>query len=255
IIFIDELQMTAIYRDAFRRVIGPWLGASSFSIDQFLAADFAEVQRRALRDYQIVSITESFNLALLLNANDLHGLPRPFVLGLNKELARSKIRELMSDSKIKGCVVCEDVVGTGKQAGKMLQVIEDTSPPDWRILFVPLIAFESGLENIQSRYVTRTIVKPIVVLPKVRCLTGKPQPEEPELFKLIRGIVNSTAERVATPYGVADDPPSNPFGYEGSGGLIVTCHNAPNNTLPLIHHRAPTWRALFRRLHHTERSE
>jgi hypothetical protein len=67
---------------------------------------------------------------------------------------------------------------------------------------------------------------------------------------MVRGIVKNTAQRVLKAEDEFDDPPTDPFGYEDSGELIVTCHNAPNNTLPLIHHKAPLWKPLFRRLHH-----
>jgi hypothetical protein len=150
-------------------------------------------------------------------------------------------------------VLCEDIVGTGKQAGKILRALEDRAPARWRFLFVPLIAFESGIDNLRNNFGLRTVVRPLITLPRTQCLTDEAQAAEPEVFKFVRGIINKTAPRVMERADQFDDPPTNPFGYEGTGGIIVTCHNAPNNTLPLIHHKAPAWDPLFRRLHHKER--
>ena len=251
-IFIDELQMTALYRDAFRRVIAPWLHETSPTIDELLRPDTGEQQRQALMEYQVVSITESFTVNTLLTANDLHGIPRPLILGRRKTQIISQIGDL--PTTLKGLIVCEDIVGTGKQAGKALNALEEAMPPGWRALFVPLILFEEGLGNIHRTWRTRAEIRPVVVIPKQCCLKDAPHDYEPYLFKYVRGLIRNTSRRVLEAYGEFDDPPKNPFGYEGSGGLVVTCHNAPNNTLPLIHHRAPSWRALFRRVHHKERA-
>jgi hypothetical protein len=252
LIFIDELQMTALYRDAFRRVIAPWLFDVVPEIDDLLRADTPDRQRQFLMDYQIVSITESFSMSRLLAANDLHGITRPIVLGQKKTHLLAQISDL--PATLKGLVVCEDIVGTGKQAGKVLRALESAIPPAWRVLFVPLITFEEGIENIHKTYPTRADIQPVVVIPRRCCLKREPQEQEPFLFKLIRGLARNLAARVLEPDSQFDDPPKDAFGYQGTGGLIVTCHNSPNNTLPLIHHKAPTWNPLFRRVHHKERA-
>lgn len=252
LIFIDDSQMTALYRDAFRRVIDPWLTDGAVSISDMLVPDYPERQRALLAGYQIASITESCNVGLLLKASDLHGMSRPEILGPNERRALAILDTFPSD--LSGCVICEDIVGTGKQAGKILSAVEARAPAHWRLLFVPLIAFEDGVNNLRNKYAKRTTIRPLVVLPRRQCLRKNPEPEEPHVFKVARGVVKNTARRVLEPADRFDDPPRNPFGYEGTGGIIVTCHNAPNNTLPLIHHKAPSWSPLFRRLHHKERT-
>jgi len=251
LVFIDDDQMTALYRDAFRRVIGPWISLPTPTIDEMLAPNYEHEQRRTLSKFQIAALTESCDPGLLLKASDLTGLPRPILLGPTAQHAKAAIEQLPSG--MAGLIACEDIIGTGKQAGKILKAVESHAPPSWRILFVPLIAFEAGIENLTKRHLKRTSVQPVVVLPSAACLRRDPNPKEPHLFKMIRGLVKSTAERVLRVDDEFDDPPTDPFGYEDSGGLIVTCHNAPNNTLPLIHHKSPEWRPLFRRLHHKER--
>lgn len=252
LVFIDNAQMTAIYRDAVRRIISPWLEDSlAPSIDDMFTAGHDDQQRRTLAEYQIAAVTESCNVSLLLKANDLHGLPRPITLGPSTKHAITAIGQL--SAALRGLIICEDIVGSGKQAGRILKAVEDHAPSTWRLLFVPMIAFEDGINTIAAKYISRTTLSPVVILSRRQCLQPDPLPNEPPLFKTIRGITKNTAQRVLEAYDDFDDPPKDPFGYESSGGLLVTSHNAPNNTLPLIHHRAPTWNPLFRRLHHKER--
>lgn len=252
LVFVDDLQMTALYRDAFRRVISPWLSDPQAPILDLLAADHSDRQRELLAEYQVASITESFDVGLLKKASDLHGIPRPVIFGPDERRAIATYDTL--DPRIAGCVICEDIVGTGRQAGRVLQAIEARAPAHWRFLFVPLIAFEDGVRNLRNDYRLRTTIRPVITLPRSQCLRREPHAGEPEIFKVVRGIINKTADRVTERADQFDDPPGDPFGYEGTGGIIVTCHNAPNNTLPLIHHKAPAWNPLFRRLHHKERS-
>jgi len=251
LVFVDSAQMTSLYRDAFRRIVGPWLNEHSWTIDEMLAPDFQNTQLRALAEFQFASVTESCDVGLLLKTNNLHGLRRPVLLGPDVQRATSVVRALPQE--LSGLIVCEDIVGTGKQAGRILQAVEHLVPSSWRLLFVPLIVFEVGLKNLVTDYLQRTPVRPVITLPQRYCLRSAPKAQEPELFKVVRGIVKNTRHRVLQPLDDLDDPPADAFGYEDSGGLLVTCHNAPNNTLPLIHHRSPTWNALFRRLHHKER--
>jgi hypothetical protein len=251
LIFIDRAQMTSLYRDAFRKIISPWLNEQSWTVDDMLRPDYRNQQLRALAQFQFASVTESCDVGLLLKTNDLHGLARPVVLGPSVQTARSLINGLPKE--LNGLIVCEDIVGTGKQARRILHATEELAEPSWRLLFVPLIAFETGLTNLASAYLQRTSVRPVITLPKRHCVRKHPSSEEPDLFKFVRGIVKNTARRVLEPLDDLDDPPLDAFGYEDSGGLVVTCHNSPNNTLPLIHHQSPTWTALFRRLHHKER--
>ncbi len=247
--------MTALYRDAFRRIIEPWLTDSATGIADLLAPNSPERVRAHLARFQIGSISESFDVGLLLKASDLHGIPRPLIFGPDPQRAVATYETLSPD--IAGCLICEDIVGTGKQAGKILRAIEERAPDHWRFLFVPLIAFESGLDNLRSNYGLRTIVRPEITLPRTQCLTKDAQAAEPEVFQIRawNHLTRATAARVMERADQFDDPPGNPFAsIEDTGGIIVTCHNAPNNTLPLIHHKAPAWDPLFRRLHHKERA-
>lgn len=245
LMFFDSSQMRALYRDAFRRILIPWLCQKQMTILDHLAADIDQQIHGLLSNCALFCITESFQFDLFLKTNDLLGLSKPRILTEDPDFAR----QLVSTYKQKQIIVFEDFVGTGNQASRILEIVKTVAHKS-QIIFVPLLILESGLTKLGSLASPKFTIEPVLTIPASACLTSRSHPKEPKEFSLIRGLVRDTAEIVTAPFGKHDDIPKSAFGYEDSGALVVTCHNSPNNTLPLIHHEAPLWRALFRRLHH-----
>jgi hypothetical protein len=251
ILFIDRLQMRSLRRDAYRRIIVPWISRNALAAEDLLSSEYEAKCRFLLRQYHFLSITESFGFPEFLSVNDLAGLRKPSILGEDKK----RIAVMMPDSKkpTKGLIILEDFVGTGKQASEVLAEVRTLAQRKWRILFVPLVILESGFRTLSKKSALRNVsIRPVLIVPNSVCLKERPASEEPEEFKRIRTVVKLTARRVLKQLDLSDDAPVDPFGYRGSGALLVTCHNTPNNSLPLIHHRAPDWEPLFRRLHHSK---
>ena len=254
LLFVDRLQMQALRRDAYRRIIVPWIRQGELTIQDVFGADYNARLVSLLKQYALYSITESFNFPEFINVNSLAGLKKPIILG---EVSKSKVASLMPDphAEIKGLIFFEDFVGTGDQAGRLLMEARRVSPSQWRMLFVPLIILEKGLNTLKTKLGPSGIeFSPVFTVPESHCVKEAAVDGEPQEFASFRALAMSTRERVLQRLGEGDDPPKNPFGYLGSGALVVTCHNTPNNTLPLIHHRAPQWFALFRRVHYSNPS-
>jgi hypothetical protein len=203
----------------------------------------------SLREYRLYSITESFKSADFTNRNNLVGLPKFDVLTEDPLVAAQRIPD--QSTGLKGLIILEDFVGTGKQSSSVLQMIAGLRP-NWRILFIPLIIVGSVGDAPLAALAAGSAVEvhPVTVLDGSACLRDVPSPEEPEEFAYIRAVVKSTGDRVKRRLNEWDDPPDNEFGFRGQGAMVVTHHNTPNNTLPLIHHKAPEWDPLFRRIHH-----
>jgi len=122
---------------------------------------------------------------------------------------------------------------------------------DQRVLFSPLLILEDGLGSLRRRFEGNGIdIEPVVVIPRTACVKTRPQKGEPHDMKRIRSLVLSTATRVLKRLDAFSPRVRNSFGYGGGGALLVTAHNAPNNSLPIIHRKAPEWAPLFRRLDH-----
>lgn len=248
IFFIDRIQALSLCRDAYRRIIIPWL-TTTFTSEDLLSSDYESRIISLLRAYSLFSITESFYFSDFLNVNNLAGLPKPLVFGESRLNVEALI--LSTNSNTNGFIIFEDMVGTGSQASTIIKEVKRHIPSDRRVLFIPLIILESGLENLSVLGKELDItIDPVLVIPEADCIKETPSRLEPPEFTYIRTLIQQTSARVLQPYNEHDDPPSSPFGYKGCGALVVPYRNTPNNTLPLIHHRAPDWTPLFRRLHH-----
>ena len=247
ICFLDRKQTQALYREALRGPIARWL-SSGFDISDWVAHDFYDKVIASLRSYAIFSITESFSALDFYSANSLDGGPRVYPLGENLDLAVTVAETRLRDKA--GLVILEDFVGSGNQAMRVL----DAVLPSAQIpaLFVPLVVHPGGLEKLDrlaSDHPSLTI-DPVFVIEREGCVCSVSQTGEPESFAAIRAVVSATEARVMEVAGGAIPIPRNPFGFGGCGALLVSYRNSPNNTLALIHHQAPTWSALFRRVDH-----
>lgn len=252
IMFIDRPQMLSLHRDAYRRIIIPWVSISRLHASDILSINYENKVYSLLREYQLLSITQSFDNPDFLNANNLTGLPKPIILGEDKNKVSAMLPKY--DESLKGLILFEDFVGTGKTARNVVIEVINHINPKWRLLFIPLIILERGLTllNNERELSGRVTIEPVLVISNNSCIQKDAYRGEPDEFRYVRALVKSTAKKVLERYGDHDDPPDNPFGYKGSGALLVTCHNTPNNSLPLIYHRSPSWFALFRRIHHSK---
>jgi len=252
LLFVDESQMLSLHRDTYRRVITPWLTRGRVSAGDLLAPTFEKSVRQMMASYLICSVTESFNFSWFQSVNALVGIPKPVVLGEEPRTARAILTSI-DCSPFDGVIVLEDFVGTGKQASRILKVVREFFGPDKRMLFAPMIILDDWLQNLVSDpQLSDVHIEPTLTIPKAHCVRERPSDGEHSEFTLIRAVVNATASMVTRRLDEQDDPPTNQFGYGKCGALVITCHNASNNALPLLHHRAPQWTPLFVRVHHSK---
>lgn len=250
LLFVDVSQTESLYRDAYRRCIVPWLLTPPPSPDEHFSPTHKLTTLAKLRSARLFSITSSLNVDLFLRANDLSGLPKPTTLGENPAAITPAMVSL--SRRQTRCVVLEDFVGTGKQAVKVLAALRRHVGPEVPILFVPLLMLEGAKARLSSLRRRGITLSPVLTIPRYHCVSSDGYPGEHELHAELRALVRRTEARVTARLDEFDDPPGNPFGYGSSGALVLTAHNVPNNTLPLVHHRAPDWTPLFRRIHHSK---
>jgi hypothetical protein len=249
--FIDDRELEALYIDAYRRIIVPWsMRLTGRTILNLLEYTSEHSLRATVTTYALASITLSFSTTQFIQINELVGLPDPVVLGDTVDEAIARVSSTQIFSRAKACIVMEDFVGTGDQAGTILQAIRKQLPPTIPIIFVPLVCLEIGRDTLESILLDSVQVAPVLIIPKRTCILPDPQPDEPLEFQGFRQIIRNTSKIVRKCFNSFDVPPSSPYGYKNSGALYVSSHNTPNNTVPLLHHKAPRWEALFRRHHH-----
>jgi hypothetical protein len=245
--FVDHKQTQSLYREAFRGPVAKTVSAS-FGNDDWVAPDFYDRVRAGLRDYALFSITESFIQSDFYAANSMAGAPRVQALGEDLDLAATVAGRRLRNRI--GAIVFEDFVGSGNQAVRVLQmVLQKTDVP---VLFVPLVVHPDGLGRLRDLATEQPLltVAPVMVIQEEDCVRPTHRRGEPGTFPAIRSTVRETESRVMVPRYKGEQLPSNPFGFGGSGAVFVSYRNSPNNVLALVHHRAPDWEPLFRRVDH-----
>lgn len=248
IAFFDRVQMASLYRDAYRAIVTPILRTNFTPID-FVSDSYDNMLIAELHKFRMFSLTESFSFPEFYRTNSLGGLPKSLALTDNASVTNQVLT--FDYNGLNGCLIFEDVVGTGQQAFRILKRALSVIPHDINVWFIPLIAFEKGLAVLNDPALNRICVIPALQILASECVPETADLKEPELNPYFRALVKKNAAEVTTPFDEFDEVPANAFGFEGTGALLVTCHNTPNNTLPLIHHKAPAWNPLFRRVHHT----
>lgn len=247
ILFVDDRQFLALNRLAFREIVCRWLVGENPARFELLNPAFYATAAQRLRSYSLFSITESAEPHRFVTDNLLAG-NRVEVLGEDVKVGREKVLANLTNST-EGVIVIEDLVATGTQAACVLRMLTETAMCRRPVLFVPLIAMEAGIAMITHEVgEERLEIRPVMKLGNESRVAPTAQPGEPRESNTIRAIVKKTRRRVLARNPGEPDPPLSPFGFRETGSLLVTCRNAPDNSLLLIHRKTPVWNPLFPRV-------
>ena len=209
--FYDEKQMKSLYISAYRSIVTPWIIEDAFNIDDYFSIDYKVKLLKQMKTYYLRSITESFKVSFFKQVNSLAGLPKLKILGENIELVEKSMEKLITEGK-KGMIIFEDMVGSGNQARKVLEVLVKYFPEDWRSIFVPLIVQESGLKSLRNNLKNKIQIEPVIIIKEENCIRKEPDVGERKELSYFRGLINRTKKRVLEPLHEHDDPP-NPDGH------------------------------------------
>lgn len=247
--FVDRDDMLTLYRAAFEGPIQRWL-MDILDLSFALPEDELRSRIRAgVGATWFCPVTDSFDIGQFHHANGLAGKDqRPPWRILKKFADGNKVRTYMNRESLTHLVLMEDFVGSGVQAGGPLEYAAKLLRCP--ILFVPLIVTARGLERLLdlARRYSHIRVEPVFVLPAQVQVEETTTEGEYSLFTAVRDIVTRTFDVVRQPTPPETEALQEPFGFKGIGALLVLHTNCPNNTLPLVWHGAPEWRALFPRI-------
>jgi hypothetical protein len=249
--FVDRDDMLTLYRSAFQGPIRRWL------MDE-LNLDFSRGEEQLSAALQqgvaktwFCPITDSMDIAQFHHVNGIAGDDyRPSWRTLARFGEFSRIRKYMEDHNLERLTLLEDFVGSGRQTTRPLEYAITELCPTTPTLVVPLIISEIGLTALREkvRGVKGFQIEPIFVVPLQTHVAAAKVQGEPEFVRALRTVVESSFPRVREPLAPETEPLREAFGFGSVGTLLVLYSNCPNNTLPLIWHQAPNWKALFPRI-------
>jgi hypothetical protein len=240
VFYVGRREFEALFRSAYRGPISRWILDAS-DLDVFSPNLAASIQVFA-DDLWICPVSDSLRINSFLKVN---GLKSKDVRSDWRSLRRlgdaEKIRGYVSSKEIKGLVLLEDFVGSGRQATAAVKFAA-TSLPDLPILFCPLVVcpkgdralieLTNGLKNVQY--------DPVVVLPDDVVLNfekslGTGATRVDHFLKRIMPSLQTTSVEFM-------------YGFEETDAKVVLFSNCPNNTLPIFHHESDQWNPLFPRV-------
>jgi len=240
ILFISSQEVVSLHRTAFNEIFLPWLvKQEGLSI---ISPSFQEQLRDGITKTWFCPITDSMHISDFYHVNNLRGADlRPDWRSLQQFADVGHIEEYMRFHNFKYLVLLEDFIGSGNQIEDSLNFAA-RMPGNYPTLVIPFVTCPRGLilgKNLQRIYGTFTF-EPVLSLAKPDLVGDHHEPNEPELFELIRGLCNKLSHLFPWQYGA--------FGYRNTGALYVAYTNCPDNTLSMIHDDADgRWEPLFPR--------
>jgi hypothetical protein len=250
IFFLGREEFIALQRAAFLGPVQRWL------VDE-IALAFTDPDRdsklaAATGETWFCPITDSAHISDFYHANNLGGVEYRLEWRAVAKLTKgdsTMLRTHMADENFKRVVLIEDLVGSGSQMSDLYSLLADL-PPTTKVLLVPLVVCPSGAEvgrDIASK-LQHVSFQPVLELPEHSFVAEMPDPNEPNFFAELRGMLQRTYPVVSGGVPAHDAiQPYGPFGWRKTGALIVTSNNTPDNTLPVIQHKSDSWTPLFPR--------
>jgi hypothetical protein len=249
--FVDRDDMLTLYRAAFNGPIKRWL-LDELGLDFSVEDDeFYARLRDGLETTWFCPVTDSMNISQFHHVNGIEGKnQRPSWRTLRSYGDVGKIRAYMQTNNLKRLVLLEDFVGTGMQSGPVLRFAIKNFCHHISVLFVPLVISEIGETNIRNvaGMTPGFTFEYAFKVPLHVHVQEEPQADETPFMTTLRSLVQRSFEKVRLPSTPGAKPLDHAFGFGSAGTLLVIYSNCPNNTLPLIWHNSPQWKALFPRV-------
>jgi hypothetical protein len=245
--FIGPQELDNLYRVAFNRNITKWL------VDQLsLALDdpaLPEKVSAGLAQTWFCPLTDSMRINAFYHLNHISGRNhRPDWLSLAVLGDPQKVDNFLQAKGIKRIVLLEDFIGNGSQVNPAISFAGSLTSK-LPTLVVPLVICPSGAARATAWQTTFANItcSPVLELREFDFLSKDPRPDEPDEHGKMRKLASDCFSTLLGGQNIHEAKVYGPFGFGDTGGLVVLSTNCPDNTLPLIHHRSPTWSPLFPR--------
>jgi hypothetical protein len=250
VFFLGREEFIALQRAAFLGPVYRWL------VDE-IGLPFTDTDRdaklqAAIQETWFCPITDSAHISDFYHANQLSGVefrPEWRAAAALSNGDSTTIRQHMSDQGLRRVVLIEDLVGSGSQMSDLTNLLADL-PVTIKVLMVPLVVCPVGaaVGRKMASQLPNVAFEPVLELPGHSFVAEFHDPHEPNFFAAIRDLIQRTYSLVSDGQAAHDtNKPYGPFGWRRTGALIVSYNNTPDNTIPVIQHRSPTWHPLFPR--------
>lgn len=248
IFFLGPREMECLYKASFQHHVLSWIvEATTTPLND---PRLSEVIEDSITKTWFCPITDSMRINAFYHYNALVGRDfRPDWRSLCQFGDTAKIEAYITSENIERLVLLEDFVGSGSQMFHAVRFAASL-PSHLPVLVVPLIMSpraETIVTILKKRYANIEI-RPVLTLSLSTLIKRIASPLEIPLAGPVRALANAVEpQMIAGLNPAALTKWYGAFGFDQSGALLVMHTNCPDNALPMIHHVAPQWNALFPR--------
>jgi hypothetical protein len=243
IFFVGRREFESLCRAAFHGPIMRWmLDSADIALDD---PDISTKYKAAMDETWFCPVTDSMRINAFFKVTGINGRElQPDWRSLRKFGDTSKIRDFIEKSGIRRIVLLEDFVGTGNQMGKTVSFAASLGS-EIPVLVCPLIICPDGVQralDLKKKHANLTFVQVMSLPPSMFIKTAAESTDLPT-HAAVRELIRKTIPRLSQKV-----VPQTPHGFMDSGATVVLYSNCPDNSLPIIHESAETWRPLFPRI-------
>ena len=247
IFYVGREEFDTLYRVAFTYHITHWLLSDSGArLDD---KNISRTVNNLINKTWFCPITDSMRINAFYHINHIKSNFRPDWKSLWKFGDKDKIKQFIDKKKYKYIVLLEDFVGTGNQMAKAVEFAASLNV-DCKFLLLPLLCCSAGAEKgraFQDKF-SNIYFSQVVALGEECFINRNKTKGEIPIADAARDLIARTYPKVCGGIPSSETVPYSPFGYDGTGGLIVMYSNCPDNSLPILHHQSTEWKPLFPRV-------
>jgi len=247
--YVGREEFNVLYREAYNTHYARW-AVEVANIDIY-SEDARKSLDLVVEETWFCPLTDSLRINQFYHVNNVSGKNdyRPDWRSLVMFGDDEKIKNYVQVNNIKNIVLLEDFIGNGGQVSKAVNLAIRLFP-DINLLIIPLIICPNGMKNAQelvNKY-PNVSISPVISMPEHNFINEDLKGDQTDFFLDAFDLAQRSYQQVANSIVIDDKiDPYGPFGWQRTGGMIITYSNTPNNTLPLIHNVSNTWFPLFKR--------
>jgi hypothetical protein len=245
LLFVGEAEMKTLYQASFTGIITRWV------IDQErvdIAANDAGIRIKDAMTKTFFGSIAGMDMGTFCRTNGIQRQSfRPDFREHSYIGSPDSLRQYLQQLDCKRIIAVEDIVGTGQQMKEACTYLGRLS--EFPTLLCPMLIAPDGVitgRRLATLYDNLTF-EPLMTLP-AEATVPEAAPRgshEPPFIQKLRTLLERLWEQVRG--GNPTQQLYGPFGLGGSGSLLLTYLNCPDNVPPIIHHKSDSWEPLFRR--------
>ena len=154
----------------------------------------------------------------------------------SKFLYLRDLDDLKNDNKHKIIIFVDDFIGSGSTISRLWSIMQNWHNDSHEYYIGVILGYKNIIEQIEEDY-------PF----KIMC-AEEPLLENSRVFNPINSTFTNKEKNILKKYcRKIESRLKHRYGYNNTQSLVIFYENAPNNTIPILHHMIKNWHPLFPR--------